>query len=110
MLSALARAFLLSGTLPNLMFIVATNNRESRPVDTRFFVAILNNMRADKAQRGRPPKEPAERRSDELRIRLTSDERAALDEWAHAQGQETSTLARTILLQLVNRKNRSNPG
>lgn len=61
-------------------------------------------MKAEKSKRGRPPKEPAARRSDELRIRLTSDERAALDAWAQGHGEETSTLARTVLLCTVKKE------
>jgi len=61
-------------------------------------------MRTKKLSRGRPPKTPAERRSAELRIRLTADERAALDAWAIANGQETSTLARELLLKEIEKK------
>jgi len=62
---------------------------------------MINGMRTKKPARGRPPKDAAERRSSELRIRLTADERAALDATAFANGEETSTWARAILLALT---------
>ena len=46
---------------------------------------------------------PGEKRDAELRIRLTPAERAALDEYARARGQETSTWARALLLAKVER-------
>ena len=46
--------------------------------------------------RGRPPKEPDKRKSAELRIRLTEQERAELDE---AAGANTSTWARDVLAE-----------
>jgi hypothetical protein len=67
---------------------------------------MINRMRTKKPARGRPPKDAAERRSSELRIRLTADERAALDATAIANGEETSTWARVILLALVAKKSR----
>ena len=51
-------------------------------------------------ERGRPPKAPDDRKSAELRIRLTEDERAELD--AAADGH-TSTWARAILLRAAKR-------
>lgn len=52
-------------------------------------------------ERGRPPKPPEERKSAELRIRLTEDERSALD---HAAGENTSTWAREVLLKAAKRR------
>jgi len=49
---------------------------------------------------GRPPKPPDERKSDELRIRLTADERAELD---RAADGKTSTWARELLLRAARR-------
>ena len=54
-----------------------------------------------KRERGRPPKPDKERKSAELRIRLTEGERAQLD--AAAQGN-TSTWARELLLKAAKRK------
>ncbi len=51
--------------------------------------------------RGRPPKEPDERKSAELRIRLTEQERAELDA---AAGGNTSTWARELLMKAARRK------
>ena len=50
---------------------------------------------------GRPPKPPEERKSAELRIRLTEDERAILDDAAKGK---TSTWARTLLLKAARRE------
>jgi len=50
---------------------------------------------------GRKKKPANERRSDTLRIRLTDDERAALNGAASAKGLETSTWARMELLALA---------
>ena len=62
---------------------------------------MIIRMKTKKLSRGRPPKDPSERRSAELRIRLTEDERAALDATALANDEETSTWARAILLALT---------
>jgi len=51
--------------------------------------------------RGRPPKDPDERKSAELRIRLTEQERAELDA---AAGANTSTWAREVLLKAAKRQ------
>ncbi|MEX0700987.1 MAG: hypothetical protein WD069_02720 [Planctomycetales bacterium] len=56
-----------------------------------------------KKQRGRPHKPPEDRKSAELRIRLTGAERAELD--AAAEGG-TSTWARDVLLKAARRKSR----
>jgi hypothetical protein len=53
-----------------------------------------------KAERGRPPKPPEERKAAELRIRLTDGQRAELDA---AAGQDTSTWARDVLLRAAKR-------
>ena len=49
-------------------------------------------------------KQPEERKTNILRIRLTEDERALLDEHATFRGLETSTWARSELLQLIRRQ------
>jgi len=54
-------------------------------------------------KRGRPPKDPDERKSAELRIRLTDDERSELDRVA---GGKTSTWAREILLREAKKRSR----
>jgi len=53
------------------------------------------------AERGRPPKPPGERKTAELRIRLTEAQRAQLDA---AAGEDTSTWARELLLRAAKRK------
>lgn len=50
---------------------------------------------------GRPPKPPDERRANVLRILLTDAERDALNKLATSKGLDTSTWARTILLELL---------
>jgi hypothetical protein len=57
----------------------------------------------DKRERGRPPKPDEDRRSAELRIRLTEDERETLDD---AAGGKTSTWARELLLKAASKKHR----
>lgn len=51
-----------------------------------------------KRERGRPPKSPENRRSDELRIRLTEAERELLDRVSGGE-EGTSTWARELLLK-----------
>ena len=50
---------------------------------------------------GRPKKADSERKADELRIRMTEEDRIALDEAAKKAGQETSTWAREHLLKIA---------
>ncbi len=58
------------------------------------FVATLVYM-------ARPKKPPGEGRENVLRIRLTDDERRALDDAAKARSLETSTWARSELIALA---------
>ncbi len=63
-------------------------------------------MNTDETTRmGRPPKPPDDRKSSELRIRLTAMDRETLDEVARSKGAETSTWARDILLKAAKRRN-----
>jgi hypothetical protein len=55
----------------------------------------------DVSMRGRPKKPEGEVRENVLRIRLTDEERAALDEAARARHLDTSTWARAELLALA---------
>ena len=55
-------------------------------------------------ERGRPPKSPEDRKTAELRIRLTPEQRTALD--AVADG-DTSTWARELLLRAAKRRSRT---
>jgi uncharacterized protein (DUF1778 family) len=60
---------------------------------------------------GRPKLADSERKSAELRIRLTHAERNQLDAAARANGKETSTWARELLLsQCEKRKKRPAAG
>ena len=54
-------------------------------------------------ERGRPPKPPEERRTAELRIRMTEAEREAMD---RAADGKTSTWAREVLLRAAKRRDR----
>jgi hypothetical protein len=76
-------------TVTDLLDTPATGTRPE------WFVAIIDPMTTGQRKRGRPRKSPEDRRSDELRIRLTAAERRALD---RAAGGHTSTWARAILL------------
>ncbi len=58
----------------------------------------------DTTRMGRPPKPPEQRKSSELRIRLTEADREMLDEVAEAKGEETSTWARDVLLKAAKRR------
>ncbi len=55
----------------------------------------------DPKERGRPPKPDDERKDSQLRIRLTAEERKAID---NASGGKTSTWARDVLLRAAKRK------
>ena len=61
-------------------------------------------MNNNDTRMGRPPKPPEQRKSSELRIRLTEADRGTLDEAAHSKGAETSTWAREVLLKAAKRK------
>ena len=56
-----------------------------------------------KPQRGRPQKPPEERKTAELRIRLTEVQRSELDA---AASQDTSTWARNVLLRAAKRSHK----
>ena len=55
----------------------------------------------DKNERGRPPKADDERKDNVLRIRMTQDEREAIDQAADGK---TSSWARDVLLRAAKRK------
>jgi hypothetical protein len=80
------------------LFIVATENGLARG----FSVAIVNFMEKTR-ERGRPPKPPEDRKTAELRIRLTPEQRATLDAAADV---DTSTWARDVLLRAAKRRSR----
>jgi hypothetical protein len=77
-------------------FIVATQNG----LATGFFAATLISMEKPR-ERGRPPKSPDERKTAELRIRLTTEQRETLDDAAEG---DTSTWARDVLLRAAKRR------
>jgi hypothetical protein len=82
-------------------FIVATINQGSS-LETQNS-CCYDKFMEDKRDRGRPPKPDEDRRSAELRIRLTDEEREKLDD---AAGGKTSTWARDVLLKAAARKSR----
>ncbi|HEY8749526.1 MAG TPA: hypothetical protein VIM11_16200 [Tepidisphaeraceae bacterium] len=51
--------------------------------------------------RGRPPKAKSERRTNQLHILLTEDERRALDKKAKAESLDLSAWARQTLLSVA---------
>jgi hypothetical protein len=53
---------------------------------------------------GRPPKPKSERRGKPLRILLNPSERQALDDYAKRKSLDTSSWARTTLLEIVGYK------
>lgn len=59
---------------------------------------------------GRPKKPEGEVRENVLRIRLTDEERAILDQAAKSKGLESSTWARMELLALARKATARNPG
>lgn len=62
----------------------------------RFFVDTVSGM-----GKGRPKKPEGEARAGFLRIRVTAEERRALDDAAKSKSLETSTWARSELLTLA---------
>ena len=60
--------------------------------------------KTETTQMGRPPKPPDQRKSSELRIRLTETDRETLDDAAKSRGAETSTWARDVLLKAAKRR------
>jgi hypothetical protein len=81
------------------LFIVTTFNAGVNTVATIIFWGYDSGMKTP--ERGRPPKPDDERKSAQLRIRLTDEERKALD--AAADGK-TSTWARKLLLKAALRR------
>jgi hypothetical protein len=57
----------------------------------------------DYAMMGRPKKPEGEVKNNVLRIRLTPAERAQLDRAAEAQGEDTSTWARALLMRAASK-------
>jgi hypothetical protein len=55
----------------------------------------------------RPKKAKGQQRQNFLRIRLTDDERAKLDATANSKALDTSTWARTTLLDVATKKPRN---
>jgi hypothetical protein len=53
---------------------------------------------------GRPPKPPRERLSYVLGLRLTRDERRALERVARREGKPAAALAREILMRALKRR------
>lgn len=75
-------------------------NRESG-VDENFLCHIMYGMETPRM--GRPPKNPDERRDDGLRIPLTSEEKALIEQCAEAAGKKPITWTREILLKAAKR-------
>ena len=84
-----------------MLFIVATINVNSRLLWAFLKLFCCYTKCMDKSERGRPPKADDERKSAELRIRMTQEERELLDT---AAGGKTSTWARDVLVRAAKRK------
>jgi hypothetical protein len=56
---------------------------------------------------GRPPKAPEDRRDDDVKIPLTTAEKAAIWEAAEGDGEKPITWSRKILLKAAKRRQRS---
>jgi len=56
------------------------------------------------AERGRPPKPEAERKTANMKIPLTDDEKEAIERAARDRDEKPVTWARTVLLRAAKRK------
>ena len=54
--------------------------------------------------RGRPPKSPKDRRTDNMKIPLTAEEKAAIERAAQAGNDKPVTWARDALLRAAKRR------
>jgi hypothetical protein len=57
-----------------------------------------------KAERGRPPKPAAERKSASMKIPLTDKEKRSIEQAASADGAKPVTWARDVLLRAAKRR------
>ena len=56
--------------------------------------------------RGRPPKAPEDRRTDSMKIPLTADEKALIEEAAHTDEAKPVTWAREVLVRAAKRRSK----
>jgi hypothetical protein len=54
--------------------------------------------------RGRPPKAPEDRRTESMKLPLTSDEKAAIERAAESDDAKPVTWARDVLLRAARRR------
>jgi len=72
-------------------------NRKNR-VDAKFFMGMIKSMR------GRPPKQPDERKTASMKIPLSEDEKNLIRLAAETDGAKPVTWARDILLRAAKRR------
>jgi len=53
---------------------------------------------------GRPAKDEADRKTNVFRIRMTDSERLLIDAASNAEGQDTSSWARAVLIRAAKRR------
>lgn len=67
------------------------------------YVYIYSMPKNEKRRRGRPPKKPAERKDETLRIPVTVGQKAAITKAAEKTGEDFAAWARTVLLAEADR-------
>ncbi len=108
-------------SLISLAPTVVTSNRRGflleRQCPTGLFIPIINNLVKKKlsltrnylwvyliTMRGRPPKPPAERKTDNMKIPLTAEEKESIERAAQAGNDKPVTWARDVLLRAAKRR------
>lgn len=72
-------------------------------VDTTIFMGIFISM---ESKRGRPPKAPEDRRTDNMKIPLSADEKALIESAAESDDAKPVTWARDTLLRAAKRRSK----
>ena len=90
-------------TISNLRIYYTHNkssvNRENR-LDGNFFMGMINGMR------GRPPKQPDERKTASMKVPLTETEKDLIRSAAETDCVKPVTWARNVLLRAAKRRQR----
>jgi hypothetical protein len=81
------------------VFIIPIINQRSR-LDSNIFMGIFNVM----GNRGRPPKAPKERRTEDMKIPLTAAEKLQIQSAADSDDAKPVTWAREALLRAAKRR------
>lgn len=80
--------------------IINTPSRGKTGLDETFFMGMIKGMR------GRPPKQPDDRKTASMKIPLTENEKDVLRAAAEADGAKPVTWARKVLLRAAKRRRR----